>query len=102
MAKPEAEYLRERAAALREMAREPVPSTMAARLMEVAAVLEKRAAALESERQDDAAAQREPRLSDVLSGSVTKQMMGADGVERHHVEGVMRKAKRRRQGRPRQ
>jgi hypothetical protein len=102
VAKLEADYLRERAAALREMAREPVPSTMAARLMEVAAILEKRAAALESERRDDPAPHREPRLSDVLSGSVTRQMMGADGVERQHVEGVMRKAKRRRQVRTRQ
>ncbi|HUC68121.1 MAG TPA: hypothetical protein VMA53_22090 [Stellaceae bacterium] len=93
-AKPEAGYLRERAAALREMAREPVPSSMAARLMEVAAILDNRAAALETERR--ATPQSEPRLSDVLGGSVTKQMMGADGAPRRQVERVMRKAKRRR------
>jgi hypothetical protein len=98
-AKPEADYLRERAAALRAMARDPVPSSMAARLMEVAAMLDKRAAALEVERRDETPSQSEPRLSDLLGGSVTKQMMGADGVERQQVEGVMRKAKRRRRSR---
>ncbi len=82
----EAEHLRERAAALREMAREPVPSRVAGLLMQVAATLEKRAARLVAE----------PRLSDVLGGGVTKQMMGADGVQRQHVERVMRTVKRRR------
>jgi hypothetical protein len=99
VAKPEADYLRERAAALREMAREPVPSNMAARLMEVAAILEKRAAGLETEHGDEARSQPEPRLSDVLGGSVTKQMMGADGVERQQVERVMQKVRRRRRSR---
>jgi hypothetical protein len=101
VAKPEADCLREHAMALREMAREPVPSSMAARLMEVAAILEKRAGGLEAECRDEAPSQREPRFSDVLGGSVTKQMMGADGIERQQVERVMRKAKRRRQARSR-
>jgi hypothetical protein len=99
MAKPKADDLRERAAALRKMARDPVPSSMAARLMEVAAILDTRAAALETECRDEAPPQSEPRLSDVLEGSVTKQMMRADGVGRQEVEGVMRKARRRRRSR---
>jgi hypothetical protein len=63
--------------------------------MEVAAVLEEQAVELEGERGGGTPSLREPRLSDVLGGSVTKQMMGADGVQRQHVERVMRKAQRR-------
>jgi hypothetical protein len=39
---------------------------------------------------------RRASLPEVLHGSVTQKVMDADKVERHHVERLMRRAKRRR------
>jgi hypothetical protein len=39
---------------------------------------------------------RRASLPEVLHGSVTQKVMDADKVERHHVERLMRQAKRRR------
>ena len=50
----EAQYLRERAAALRDMAQSAVPASIASQLMDVAVDLERRAARLE-QRPDEGA-----------------------------------------------
>jgi hypothetical protein len=39
----------------------------------------------------------EPSLPDILDGGVTRAMMGADNVDREHVEAVMDEAKQKRE-----